>query len=420
MKLLLVIHDFLPYHAGGSEIATYRLAKNLAARGVATHLCFTERRDDHEQYSLRTGEYEGLPFHEVVYNHRFEDFEDMYDDPRMLKVFLDILDETKPDVVHFEHLAFWGFGPVREARSRSIPTVLTLHDYYLLCPRGGLLMREDETLCPDRTADQCAGCMQEYPLRPEKYGADPNDFDRLAVFEPAVERRMQRVRELADAVTLFTAPSAFLRDRFWDHGFPRDRFEVTDNGYDKEGFEARSSEPAQVPIDIGYIGGLTPWKGVHVLLEACRELPEDGYRLHLHGDRTWFPDYIARLDELAEGLPIEFHGPFENREAGRILAGFDVTVVPSVWYENSPMTIHEAHLAGVPVVATNLGGMAEFIKPEINGLLFERGNSGDLAAKLRRLIEDPAEVDRLRAEMGYVKSSESEAEEWEQRYRSLL
>ncbi|MEQ8763777.1 MAG: glycosyltransferase family 4 protein [Planctomycetota bacterium] len=417
LKVLLVIHDFLPYHSGGSEIATHRLAKSLRARGVDARVVFTERHDDREQFTFSEGEYDGIPFHEVVYNHIFEDFEDMYDDPRMTRAFEAVLAEVRPDVVHFESTVFFGFGCVRAA-AKLAPVVLTLHDYYLLCPRGGLLMKEDGTLCPDRTAEDCAACMEHYPLQPSKYGADPEHFERRATFVPAVERRMERVRELVPHVRLFTAPSHFLREMMILHGFPAERFVMTDNGYDPEGFRRSDRRPSK-PIHIGYIGGLTPWKGVDVLLEACRGLPADGYRLSIYGDRTWFPDTISRLDALAEGTSAHFEGPYENARVAEILAGFDCIVVPSIWYENSPMTIHEAHLAGVPVIATGHGGLAEFVQDGINGLHFDRGSADSLRSVLRELIDDPGRLEALRSGMDTVKSAADEASEWEERYRML-
>jgi glycosyltransferase involved in cell wall biosynthesis len=431
VRVLLVIHDFLPYHSGGSEIATYHLARALRRRGVDARLVFAERRDDREQFSISTGSHDGIPFHEVVYNHRFEDFEEMYDHPGMERAFERVLAEVRPDVVHFESLVVFGLGCIRAAKRARVPVAVTLHDYWLLCPRGGLLMMADETLCPDRTADQCAACMEIYPLRPEKYGAEPRAFDRRAVFAKAVERRMERVRATIPIVDLLTSPSRFLREMMLKHGFPADRLAVSDNGFESRTFTARRAgevtpersdvDPEGRRVRLGYIGGLTPWKGVHLLLEACRALPAGRFRVGIWGDRTWFPDYVARLDRLAEGLPVTFHGTYANDAVARLLAGLDAIVVPSVWYENSPMTIHEAQLARVPVLATDLGGMSEFVADGWNGLLFRRNDAGDLAAKLRALVDEPARLEPLRRGPRIpIKSCDEDAAEWAVRYSALL
>jgi glycosyltransferase involved in cell wall biosynthesis len=421
MRVLLVLHDFLPYHAGGSEIATFHLARALRAKGVDARLLFAERRDERPQYSVTTGTHEGIPFHEVVYNHQFADFEEMYDDPAMARAFERVLAEVAPDVVHFESLVVFGLGAVRAARGAGLPVAVTLHDYWLLCPRGGLLMMEDGTLCPDRTADQCARCMEIYPLQPAKYGADPAAFDRRAVMQRAIERRMERVRAFLPDVDLFTSPSRFLREQMLRHGFPADRIELADNGYERARFAAarRVERAPGEPLRLGYLGGLTPWKGVHLLLEAARALPPERFRLTLHGDRTWFPDYVARLDELSRALPVRFGGTYSNDEVAARLAELDLIVVPSVWFENSPMTIHEAQLARVPVIATDLGGMREFVQDGVNGRLFRRGDAADLAAKLREAIERPELLERWRAAPVAVKSCEEDAAEWIRRYERL-
>ena len=92
-----------------------------------------------------------------------------------------------------------------------------------------------------------------------------------------------------------------------------------------------------------------------------------------------------------------FHGPYPPAEVDRILSGFDVLVVPSIWYENMPITIQEAFRNGLPVVATELGGMAEAVTHDVDGLTFPRGDAAALAERLQSLAEQPALYDRLAA-----------------------
>jgi glycosyltransferase involved in cell wall biosynthesis len=105
---------------------------------------------------------------------------------------------------------------------------------------------------------------------------------------------------------------------------------------------------------------------------------------------------------------------------GRILSGLDVLVVPSRWYENQPGVILEAFAAGVPVVATDVRGMSEFVKHEQNGLLFELENEKDLAWQLRRLAEEPGLIERLRNGIAPVKTVREDVDELEKLYKSLL
>ena len=104
--------------------------------------------------------------------------------------------------------------------------------------------------------------------------------------------------------------------------------------------------------------------------------------LEIIGDSTAEPDYFRELYALAAGDDrIRFAGGIPNERIPERLARIDVQVVPSIWYENAPLTIYSAQAAGVPVVASDLGGMSEVVGDEENGLLFEPGDAADLTAR---------------------------------------
>ncbi|MCA9322432.1 MAG: glycosyltransferase, partial [Planctomycetes bacterium] len=109
-----------------------------------------------------------------------------------------------------------------------------------------------------------------------------------------------------------------------------------------------------------------------------------------------------------------------NGRIAEVLAGIDVLVVPSLWFENSPLTIHEAWLAGIPVLASDRGGMAELVDDGVNGLHFRLGDADDLRAKIRRLIDDRQLVRQLSNRPGVVKNIRDDAVDMEARYRRLV
>ena len=106
------------------------------------------------------------------------------------------------------------------------------------------------------------------------------------------------------------------------------------------------------------MGTLVWHKGVHVLLEAVRALDPSAYELKIFGNPDVFPDYTAELRALAAGLPVRFMGAFDRERTAEVYAQIDVLVVPSLWLENSPLVIHEAFMAGIPVVGARIGGIA--------------------------------------------------------------
>jgi len=124
-------------------------------------------------------------------------------------------------------------------------------------------------------------------------------------------------------------------------------------------------------LRFGFIGNLMAAKGVHILIEAFKKIPEGAAELKIYGAVSSYKsslwDYEAFLKKTAGRANISFMGGFDNKDISRVLSKIDVLVVPSIWFENSPLVIHEAFLAGVPVIAASIGGMPELINDGENG-----------------------------------------------------
>ncbi|MGH7818600.1 MAG: glycosyltransferase, partial [Candidatus Binatia bacterium] len=144
--------------------------------------------------------------------------------------------------------------------------------------------------------------------------------------------------------------------------------------------------------------------------------------LHLFGSVFGSPisrSFWRRIHDRATAN-VFFHGAYDNDRVGEILADVDVVVVPSLWYENSPLTIQEAFIAGVPVITADVGGMAELVREGAGGLRFRIGDAEDLREKLRRVAEEPAILERLRREVPRVPTMAEHGREVLARYRELL
>jgi glycosyltransferase involved in cell wall biosynthesis len=173
------------------------------------------------------------------------------------------------------------------------------------------------------------------------------------------------------------------------------------------------------------VGTLVWHKGAHVLLEAVRALDAGAYELKIFGNPDVFPDYTAGLRALAAGLPVRFMGAFDRERTAEVYAQIDVLVVPSLWLENSPLVIHEAFMAGVPVVGARIGGIAGLVKDVEDGgtgLLYDPSSAVELRAALGRLIENPAQLEGLAERVRTappVKSIAQDAREWEDTYADV-
>jgi glycosyltransferase involved in cell wall biosynthesis len=299
-----------------------------------------------------------------------------------------------------------GVAPLVAAARLAIPSVLTLHDYWYLCPRH-TLQRNDGSLCEEIPVDPsaCAWCYfaegQRYLRVNQLSGGLFGRIARGVALKPQTALIGNRRASLAYALTLpraVIAPSKFLASRFVAF-VGQDRLYVSRYGLDLGPFQQLHRRTRdRHNLKIGYIGQIARHKGVHLLIEAFRKLyvSDMPVELHVHGGLEANPGYVSELRQLAGDDPhIHFHGRFENSRVAEVLATFDVSVVPSIWYENCPLAILEAHAAGVPVITASLGGMAELVCDVEDGLHFKPKDAQDLARQLQRLIDQPNLLEQL-------------------------
>jgi glycosyltransferase involved in cell wall biosynthesis len=173
---------------------------------------------------------------------------------------------------------------------------------------------------------------------------------------------------------------------------------------------------------IGYLGQLENHKGVHLVIEAVRQLKENcSFELLIYGNEKAFPDYVAHLSRLAGNDPrIKIMGRYNNEQVANIISQFNALVIPSMWNEIGPWVMFEALEMKVPVVSTDLPNMSYVIEHGRNGLLFKRGDSKDLLHQLERLINEPTLTPRLIAGIDRVKTIDDELSELEKVYRAIV
>lgn len=420
MRVLFVTASYLPESVGGVELHVAGLARAVMAAGHDAVVLARTGNPEQPHLSLTRDEVDGVPV--VRLANTFEDatrFERMYAHAGIGDRFVEVLDEWQPDVVHVHHLTCLSMSILERLRARGIPTVMTLHDFWMGCPRGQRITAGLE-LCPEIRLEKCVPCLRE--LWPHLLGRgrapDAAAEERDAGDRALLEEYHATVHRVLNGVDQLVTPSAFMRRMYEAYGVQAGRIRVVENGLPTERFRkvARVGRGAG-PLRIGFIGSVLPSKGVHLLLEAVRRLGDPssmrldvwGEVLPFHHDR----DYGKRLEALRAGFEsaIHLHGAYDNEQLPEILAGFDVVVVPSIWYEAYALTIREAFLAGAVVVTANHGAMAEAVEDGVNGLLFEAGDEASLARVLRRLVDDRPLVERLAASAHRVRDEADTAAE---------
>ena len=220
---------------------------------------------------------------------------------------------------------------------------------------------------------------------------------------------MAHVREVCEAVDVFIAPAMYLLRRFRDEfGLPEEKLVYLDYGFHLDRMAGRQRTLGE-PFTFGYIGTHIPAKGVDHLIQAFGQMSGES-RLSIWGrDRgveTQGLKTLARSLPGTAGERIEWMSEYRNEDiVPDVFNRCDAIVVPSIWAENSPLVIHEAQQARVPVITAGYGGMAEYVKHEENGLLFAHRDPESLARQMQRLADDP-ELARRLGSRGYLQSAD--------------
>ena len=284
----------------------------------------------------------------------------------------------RPDLVHI-HNFFPRFSPAAHyaCRKARVPTVQTLHNFRLLCPGA--------TLCHDgRPCERCQG-------KPFAWAAVVHRCYRDSLWSSLTVAAMNFVHRLLrtwnKTVTVFIAPSESLRQQFIAAGFSSSKIAVKPNfAAEDPGGGSRKGGFAL------YVGRLSAEKGISTLLDAWRRLPP-GRMLKIAGDGP----LSVLVQDAVRSLPgIEWLGAQPHSEVLRLMQEAAVLIVPSVWCEPFGLTIVEAFSAGLPVIGSRLGAIAEIVTDGKTGLLFAPGDSEALAARIAWSFDHPDQMREMR------------------------
>lgn len=404
LKVLLVCNGFPPSGQWGTEYYAHQLSTGLLGRGADVGVFYPVRDRSHPRFHLESRRREGLSIFELTNaGDPRKPFRDSYRSAGVERVFGELLERERPQVVHFLHL-LWGLssGMPAIARAAGARTVVTPTDLGLICHRGQLFNGRSERCEGPQSADTCARCIRE-PGRWD--GALPRrELRRLAVRGLAslggagrvvmardIEERRAQVLRAARHVDHWILPTASMERELRRAGIPMVSTSRLPYGIDEEPY-ARKRQPVAGKRFV-YMSQYMPHKGLASLLEATRllqsRLPEsvEAWSVHLHGNggrdrhRMYARELLARLPHRVTDC-----GPFEPLRAPEVLASTDCVVVPSEWMENAPLTILQARCAGVPVLASRVPGVAEVLEEGTHGLLFEPGDAQGLAQAMGRVI----------------------------------
>ncbi len=448
LKVLMVAHGHPDFNPGGGEIAAYQLHKALNGRGaVRAESSSLAGNDKHRVDTVADVEFEsmffarhgqedlvhgGTPFAgtgrpgEVLFYSSMPDWFrfSQPDKARVWRDFRGFLELHQPDIVHFHHYFQLGLELIREVKNVNPDTriVLTLHEYMAICNNEGQMQKVGSgALCYESSPAACAACFKNKTAQ---------DFFL----------RRQFIQSCFACVDQFIAPSHFLKQRYVEWGLADSSIEVVENLLEAEpaddsstlvspitdkapalsratdtdrpviiaedepdddengnrlALNAEQSGQAQLPLRLAYFGQINRFKGLEVLLDAVRRLPKpirkqvhlsiNGSGLEHQADH--FQNTIRnKLKSL--GATVSMRGRYQSCELPSLLSATDWMIVPSVWWENSPVVILEAKKYGVPVICSDIGGMQEKVDHGFNGRHFLARRSESLAEQITWAVEN--------------------------------
>lgn len=439
MRLTLVVHQFPPRYFTGTEQYALAVGQELQRRGHDVDVfsldpAFGEATGPWRESNEVVG---GLPVRRInFWMNLGRDWARMeYRHPLMAEVFARHLEQRATDVVHTFHLRHVGADLVDRVREQGRGLVVSLMDFWFLCPRV-ILMRSDGQACsgppdrgrgclpchapelaaelaasPDRAAIEALAAAAAGESKPtwELAGRVASHHDRFRYLK---ERLLQ-----ADAIV---APTVFLQQTFEHNSIPTGRITHLAYGIDGTALSplaaAARPELPQRPPTFGFFGTFAPHKAPHVLVDAMARVQGE-CRAVLRGRTEDFADYSKDLLTRAAADPrVRIEPPFDRAQLRDALSAIDVLVVPSTWHENAPFVVLEARAAGLPVLASRFGGLVEVVQDGVDGELFAPGDAGDLARRLQRLVDEPGRMARYRAAVRPPKTLVSAVDEFEALY----
>jgi glycosyltransferase involved in cell wall biosynthesis len=412
VKVLIASHSHPHLSKGGAENAAYQLFNQLKRTAGYEAWFLGCTRDAVQQ---KVGATLSQPFCEREYLYAggaFDWFHFANRDPKFPGEFRALLRRLQPRIVHFHHYLNFGveaFWHVREVLPLS-RIVVTLHEYLALCHHyGQMITKQNQTLCYEASPTRCSACFTDIA---------PSDFFLRTVY----------IKRFFDVVDRFIAPSRFLAERYIAWGIPEERVSIVDNVTTTAQTPpaALTRREPRALLRVGFFGQISPLKGTNVLFDTADLMLErkvDHIVFEIYGDYSGQPaefqeNFLQRLAKA--GRNVKFQGAYDQLRVDRLMQSMDLILVPSIWWENSPVVIQEALRNRRPVICSDIGGMAEKVRDGIDGFHFPVGNPLALASLLLKLAESPTTLSDVAKTIRSAEAIEDGTERYTQLYSSLM
>ncbi|RJX82791.1 glycosyltransferase family 4 protein [Pseudomonas sp. LS-2] len=436
MKIVFFVHCFFPDHFYGTETYTIELAKNYASWGHDVTVVTAIFQGEPAAAELISHyEYEGIKVISLDKNKiPHGRIKETYYQPDMRTVLTQVLTDLQPDIVHVTHLINHTSVLLEVTSALGIATYATFTDFFGFC-LNNKLEAADGALCagPSKSRANCVACYikeaaranvggwmgyAKSPLAAKVIASSATALRKLpGLKNGSIDGTIEDIARRPDTlISLYNqgykgavAPTAFLKKAYLSNDVKVPMHALW-FGIDIDR-SPKPERPADHVPTIGFIGQIAPHKGTDLLVDAFQQLPAQRAKLKIYGPADQDPAYMQELRSKAEGGDIEFLGTFDKGDMVNILRDLDLLVIPSKWYENSPLVLLNALATHTPVLVSDVLGMTEFLEPGLNGLSFERGSATDLHRQLAALVTEPHVLYGMSKTTNYERTPEVMARE---------
>ncbi|UPT57433.1 glycosyltransferase family 4 protein [Dickeya zeae] len=371
MKVLLVNKFF--YIKGGAETVYFQEYDRLKAAGVEV-MTFSMQHENNFPSDYAAYFVDNVDYHQrsgVV--GAIKTAVNFIHNSQACKNLRALLHQEKPDIVHF-HNIYHQLTPslISVARECGCKTVLTAHDYKMICPSYTML----------RDGNVCDACVTGSVFNAFKYRCQQGSASKSLLL--SLEAGWQAIARHYQQLDAIISPSEFLRGQLL-RKLPHLRIDVIVNGINDD-------LPLEADEDDGYllfIGRLSREKGVATLARAHQQM-KNNMPLKIVGNGPLYDELVAQFPD------VEFLGyKQQGEELNRLIKRARAVVVPSEYYENCSMSVLESMAFAKPVVGGRIGGIPEQIRDKVDGILFEPGNVQALAEILDYLALNPQQAKEM-------------------------
>ncbi len=447
MKIIHLPFCFHPDPMGGTEIYVEALARELSNQDIINIIAAPANTNQSYIYNQ-------LQIRRFAISPQVQHLKEIYGegDEQGAAEFAKILDEEQPDLIHL-HAFTRGVSLrlVRLAKSRGIPVTFTYHTPTVSCQRGTLLQWGNQVCDGQIQVSKCTACTLQ------KLGINKNISQIITHLPPILGKtitelnlsggvwtalqmrelvncRSQAFQSLMAEVDHIIAVCNWVKDILIINQVPPEKITVIRQGLCQELIQhegkfspvstlTQPSNQPKLPLRVVFFGRLDPTKGVEILIQTLLSKPQLHATLDIYGisQSTSTNSYEKQIQNLVQNDPrINFKPPVSAAQVVQTMKQYDLLAVPSQWLETGPMVILEAFAAKIPIIGSNLGGIAELVKHNINGILVEANSINAWAAQLEQLCEHRDKLEQLKMEITPPQMMKVVAEKMKLIYRNIL